>query len=175
MANRRIVYITSILILLLSGVLYGQNREDIHLHLECRYCGMDRGSFDFSRMLIGYDDGTTMAFCSIRCAAVDIANKLDSSPVKISVGDFISRELIDAERAHWVIGGSRPGVMSARGKWAFENNEDADQFVKQNGGLRTGFEEAMKAAYEDMYTDTKMVRDKRKTKRMQHKSHEHKH
>jgi hypothetical protein len=38
-------------------------------------------------------------------------------------------------------------------------------FVKENGGTVTTFDEAMKAAYEDMYQDTKMVREKRKMKR----------
>jgi copper chaperone NosL len=175
MKKLHVLYMATILVLLLSAVLYGQNREDIGLHRECRYCGMDRGSFDFSRMLIVYDDGTTAAFCSIRCAAVDIANKLDSTPAKISVGDFISRELIDAEKAHWVIGGSRPGVMSGRGKWAFATKEDAAEFVKQNGGSHADFETSMKAAYEDLYSDTRMIREKRKMRRMQHKSHEHMH
>jgi copper chaperone NosL len=172
---KRYLFCPAILVMLFSSFVYGQNREDIRIHKECRYCGMDRESFDFSRMLIEYDDGTTTAFCSIRCAAVDIANHLDKSPARIAVGDFNSKELIDAEKAFWVTGGSRPGVMSARGKWAFENMIDAEDFIRQNGGSHTDFEAAMKSAYEDMYSDTRMIRDRRKMKRMQHGSHEHKH
>lgn len=175
MVKRYISHMAVISLLLFSGIGYGQNREDIHLQKECRYCGMDRGSFDFSRMLIGYDDGTTTAICSIRCAAVDMANNIGRTPINISVGDFNSRELIDAEKAHWVIGGSRPGVMSHRGKWAFEKKEGAEEFVRQNGGTLVGFEEAIKAAYEDMYSDTKMIREKRKMKEMHKKPHEQKH
>ncbi|MFZ5996984.1 MAG: nitrous oxide reductase accessory protein NosL [Nitrospirota bacterium] len=161
------------LCVLAAGISFAQTREDIHQHRECKYCGMDRGSFDFTRMLIGYDDGTTAAVCSIHCAAVDLAGNIDKTPKEIRVGDFNSKQLIDAEKAFWVIGGKKPGVMSKQGKWAFERKHDAEGFIKTNGGKLSSFEEAMKTAYEDMYADTRMIRDKRKMKRMQHKSNEH--
>lgn len=152
-----------------------QVKEDIHLHKSCKYCGMDRGSYDFSRIVIDYDDGTSVAVCSIHCAAVDLSNHIDKSPKSIKVGDFMTKELIDAEKAFWVIGGSKPGVMSKRGKWAFAVKEDAESFMKSNGGVLADFETAMKASYEDMYTDTKMIRDKRKAKRSQMKMEKHNH
>jgi len=136
---------------------------------------MDRGGYDFSRMLIDYDDGTSVAVCSIHCAAVDLANNIDKSPKSIRVGDFMTKELIDAEKAVWIIGGSKPGVMSKRGKWAFAKKDDAESFMNSNGGVLADFEAVMKAAYEDMYGDTKMIRDKRKAKKMQHTIQEYKH
>lgn len=36
------------------------------------------------------------------------------------------------------------------------------KFVKENGGQIATFEQAMKASYEEMYQDTKMIREKRK-------------
>ncbi len=161
--------------LCLTGIAYAQPKEDIHLNKACKYCGMDRGSYDFSRMLIEYDDGSAMAVCSIHCAAVDLANNIDKSPKSIKAGDFNTKDLIDAEKAYWIIGGSKPGVMSKRGKWAFAKKDDAEGFMKTNGGILADFEAAMKAAYEDMYADTKMIRDKRKMKRSQMKIEEHKH
>jgi len=149
-----------------AGVSYAQAKKDIHLHKDCKYCGMDRGMFEFSRMLIEYDDGSSVAVCSIHCAAVDLANNIDKMPKTIMVGDFNAKDLIDAEKAFWVIGGEKPGVMSKRGKWAFAKKEDAEAFMKKNGGSAADFETAMKAAYEDMYGDTKMIRDKRKMNRM---------
>jgi len=59
--------------------------------------------------------------------------------------------------------------MSKRAKWAFEKKDQAEKFVKENGGQLATFDEAMKAAYEDMYSDTKMIREKRKMKKMEHK------
>jgi nitrous oxide reductase accessory protein NosL len=105
---------------------------------------------------------------------VDLANNIDKTPKSIKVGDFDSKELIDAEKAYWVLGGEKPGVMSKRGKWAFAKKEDAEAFMKKNGGSAADFEAAMKAAYEDMYGDTKMIRDKRKMNRMK-QSGEHGH
>jgi hypothetical protein len=116
-------------------------------------------------MLIEYDDGSVSAMCSVHCAAIDLANNIDKAPKSISVADFSGRQLIDAEKAFWVIGGKKPGVMTKIGKWAFEKKEDAENFVKTNQGKLASFDEAMKSAYEDMYADTKMIREKRKAKR----------
>ena len=66
-------------------------------------------------------------------------------------------------------GGSKPGVMTKRAKWAFEKKEAADQFMKDNGGTPVNFDLAIKASYEDMYADTKMIRERRKMRKMQHK------
>jgi nitrous oxide reductase accessory protein NosL len=143
-----------------------QTKEDISVHKACRYCGMDRGTYNFSRMLIEYDDGTNVGFCSIHCAAVDLATNIDKTPNAIKVGDFNGKHLIDAEKAFWVVGGSKPGVMSKRGKWAFEKKEDAENFMKTNQGKVVSFEEAMKTAYEDMHEDTKAIRERRKLRRM---------
>lgn len=140
--------------------------DDIVAHKTCKYCGMDRGVYDFSRMLIEYTDGTSVAFCSLHCASIDLANNIDKSPKTIKVADFKEKQLIDAEPAFWVVGGSKPGVMSKRGKWAFEKKEHAENFVKTNKGNLVFFEDAMKMAYEDMYDDTKAIRERRHMKRM---------
>lgn len=139
---------------------------DIASHKSCLHCGMDREKFAHSRMLIEYDDGSAVATCSLHCVAVDLANNIDKTPKAIKVADFSSKELIDAEKAVWVIGGSKQGVMSRNAKWAFAAKEKAEGFVKANGGKISGFEEAIKTAYEDMYNDTKMIRDRRKQMKM---------
>lgn len=140
--------------------------NDAKTYAECKYCGMNREKFAFSRVLIEYDDGTVMGLCSIHCAAVDLANNLDRTPKFIKVGDYNSRELIDAEKAFWVMGGAKQGVMTRQPKWAFAKEEDAEKFIKENGGSIVTFDQAMKAAYDDMYQDTKMLREKRKMMRM---------
>jgi len=176
MVKKSLIVLVVAVSLMLTGIAFSQNRDDVPLHKECKYCGMDRGMFDFTRMLIAYDDGTTVAACSIHCAAVDLANNIDKTPLSIQVGDFNSKDLIDAEKAFWVIGGEKPGVMSKRGKWAFAKKEDAEAFIKKNNGSLDDFETAMKAAYEDMYGDTKMIRDKRKMNRMKQSGQQgHKH
>jgi nitrous oxide reductase accessory protein NosL len=161
-----ILNLVAVVCLFFGGFAFADIKEDIALHKQCRHCGMDRGSFDFSRMLIEYDDGTVSAVCSLHCAAIDLANNIDKTPKAIKVADLTGRQLNDAEKAFWVIGGKKPGVMTRIGKWAFEKKDDAESFMKTNQGKLASFDEAMKLAYEDMYADTKMIREKRKAKRM---------
>ena len=146
--------------------------EDIKRHPSCPYCGMDREKFSHSRMLILYEDGSEVGTCSLHCVAVELALKIDQTPKALTVGDYNSKKLIDAEKAYWVMGGGRPGVMTKRAKWAFERKEDAERFIQENGGQLVTFEEALKASYEDMYNDTKMIRDRRKARRMQQHTHQ---
>jgi copper chaperone NosL len=150
-----------------GGMVYAQTQDDIQLHKSCDHCGMDRGVYNYSRMLIEYDDGNVTATCSIHCAAVNLSNNIDKIPTSIKVADFNTKQLINAETAFWVIGGNKPGVMSKQGKWAFEKKADAEAFVKANQGKLASYEEAMNATYDDMYSDTNMIREKRKMKRMQ--------
>jgi nitrous oxide reductase accessory protein NosL len=144
--------------------------NDIQKAAACPFCGMDRQKFAHSRVFIQYDDGSILGTCSIHCAAADMAVNLDKSPAAIWVGDYNNRKLIDAEKAFWVMGGKKMGVMTKRAKWAFGNGDAAEQFMLLEGGQAVTFDEAMRAAYEDMYEDTKMIRERRKAKRMQMKA-----
>jgi len=56
--------------------------------------------------------------------------------------------------------------MTRNAKWAFEQKVDAEQFIKQNGGVLSTFDDAIKLAYGEMYQDTKVIRDNRKKKKM---------
>jgi copper chaperone NosL len=157
--------IAAVAVFLLSAVWVFAH-EDIGKHAACHLCGMDRTKFAHSRVLIEYDDGTTAGTCSVHCTAIDLAVNIDKTPKAIKVGDYFTRDLIDAETAVWVIDGSKPGVMSKRAKWAFGKRDAAELFIKENSGTLATFDEVMKAAYEDMYADTKMIRDKRKMMKM---------
>jgi nitrous oxide reductase accessory protein NosL len=140
-------------------------QDDVKASPACRHCGMDREKFASSRMVLQYDDGSSVGTCSIHCAAVDLSVSLDKGPTAMKVADAGTKQLVDAEAATWVLGGTRQGVMTRRGKWAFADRAAAEAFARENGGTIATFEEAMKAAYEDMYLDTKMIREKRKMMR----------
>jgi copper chaperone NosL len=154
------------LYILAGSAVFGATLSDVSQSPACRHCGMDRATFSHSRMLIAYEDGTAVATCSIHCAAVELANAIDRIPEKLSVADYDSKDLIDAESAVWVMGGGKKGVMTGKAKWAFASREAADRFIKANGGAIAGFDEAIRASYEDMYQDTKMIREFRKMKRI---------
>ena len=139
--------------------------EDQVKHPACPYCGMDRTKFAHSRALITYNDGTVVGTCSLHCAAIDLSLKIDKTPVSIEVADYTTKKLIDAENAVWVIGGSKMGVMTRRAKWAFGDKTGADAFMAANGGSEGEFKVAVRAAFEDMYADLEMIRQKRKKMR----------
>ncbi len=152
-----------LLVLALPSLAFAD--EDQVKHKSCTYCGMDRVKWDFSRVFIEYDDGGTDGTCSLHCAAVSLALNLDKAPAAIWVADYGTKQLIRAETAFWVVGGSKPGVMSKRAKWAFADQAAAQAFIAENGGAEAAFEQAVKVAYEDMYEDTRMIRDRRAARR----------
>lgn len=152
-----------------------EGAEDVQKHPNCKYCGMDRNKFNYSRMLTTYGDGSQFGSCSLHCTAIDLAVSMDKSPTSLQVADYNTKKLIDAEKANWVIGGKKPGVMTKVAKWAFEKPEDAMAFIKENEGKAAAFDDAMRATFEDMYSDVKMIRAKReKMKEMKTKGPEEK-
>jgi copper chaperone NosL len=156
----------AVICLVFAGTALTENTEDIQTHKNCVLCGMDREKFDTSRMLLEYNDGSVTAVCSIHCAAIDMANNLDKTPKSIKVADFNGKHLINAEKAFWVVGGNKPGVMSKQGKWAFEKKDDAEKFLMTNQGKLVSYEEALNETYKNMSEDTQMIRNKRAMKRM---------
>jgi len=153
------------LVLTLAGFVLAQ--EDVKTAPSCKYCGMDRTKFAHSRMVVTYDDGAKVGVCSLHCLAIDLSMNIDKTPMVIEVGDYFNKRLIDAEKAYWVIGGNKPGVMTKQAAWAFGNRVYAEKYIREYKGILATFDEAMKAAYENMYADTKMIREKRKAQKMQ--------
>jgi len=161
MSRKILCGVLTTLFLLTAIAVYAETMQDIQVHKNCKYCGMDREKFAHSRMLIEYSDGSSVGTCSIHCTAIDLAQAFNKQPEAIMVADYKTKNLIDAEKAYWVIGGKKPGVMTKTAKWSFADKKDALVFIKENGGKLANFEEAMQATYEDMYNDTRMIREKR--------------
>ncbi len=113
--KRNILFLSLLTVcLLVSGIAFAY--EDITKHSSCPHCGMDRAKFAHSRMYIEYDDGSPVGTCSLHCAALDLAINIGKSQKTIQVGDYNTKDLIDAEKAYWVLGGSKMGVMTIRAK-----------------------------------------------------------
>jgi copper chaperone NosL len=161
MKKRTVLSLVATICLVWGGMASGQGKDDFTLHKDCSRCGMSRVTFDFSRMLIQYSDGATVGICSLRCAVDDLADNPGKTAKSIRVADFSGRHLIEAEKAFWVVGGNRPGVMTGRGKWAFEKKDDAEAFVKVNEGKIFSFQETMMAAREESGDAARMNREKR--------------
>jgi nitrous oxide reductase accessory protein NosL len=121
---------------------------DLAQHRDCAHCGMDRKAYGYSRMLVEYKNGTQIGTCSIHCVVTELNNK-SGEVASIKVADRTTRALIDAEKAVWVIGGSKRGVMTQNPKWAFATQEAARTFVDAYGGKISKWEATLQAARED--------------------------
>lgn len=154
--NVKKIFLAKIFLMFLL-ITTGTGIADNH---SCVYCGMHTAKFGHSRVVIEYEDGTKSQVCSVHCAAIDMALHIDKLINHISVGDYHTKKQIDAYRAYWVIGGDVVGVMTARAKWAFASKTAADNFMKAHGGSPAVFEETIKAAFEDMYEDTLLIKRK---------------
>lgn len=130
--------------LLMPGIAFAADKVEPPKH--CKQCGMDRIAFSYSRMLVLYADGTTAGICSLNCAAVEMKENKGKKVKSLTVADYVSKKLVDAKTAIWVIGGSKQGVMTEVPKWAFAKKDDAQKFVKENGGRITNFDEALNLA-----------------------------
>ncbi len=159
---RPYVILAGLLVCILIATVGADMDEDIRLHKNCKVCGMSRETFAQSRMLIEYDPEHMVGTCSIRCAALDLSLNMGRVPKSIQVSDFSDRHLIDAEKASWVIGGRKEGVMATRGKWAFRDKTAANTFMATNKGTAGTFQDALKAAYNDLYADLKLFWDSMK-------------
>jgi nitrous oxide reductase accessory protein NosL len=131
-------------------VAQGFAQDDIKDHPSCRRCGMDRKQFSTSRMLLEYGDGEKIGTCSLRCLAVELNENAGRKTRSLKVADYDSRDLLEAEKATWVIGGNVRGVMTKRAKWAFREEETARRFIRSSGGDIATFLQALQAANEDL-------------------------
>jgi copper chaperone NosL len=124
----------------------GQKKGSVEAPADCKLCGMSRTSFNYSRAIVTFEDGSSTGTCSINCIHDDVTRNPAKKIKNIQVADYGTKKLIDAKTAVWVVGGSKRGVMSQVAKWAFLKKKDAEKFVKEFGGNITGFDDAWKAS-----------------------------
>ncbi len=134
------------LLTLSAAAIAAEKSEGIR---SCKQCGMDRVTFAHSRMLIVYVDNSSTGTCSLNCAVNELKENRSKKVKALMVADYGTKELTDAGSATWVLGGKKPGVMTSLAKWAFARNEDAQRFVKENGGKATTFGEALDLALKE--------------------------
>ena len=97
-----------------------------------------------------YETGAMVGTCSLHCAVVELDANLGRTVKSLLVADRDSRALIDVERAIWVMGGGKRGVMTQLPTWAFQSKAGAEAFMKANGGKIVTWAEALAAAREEL-------------------------
>ena len=162
----KVLFFLSVIVFACARDSFPAQEEDLLRFPQCRHCRMHRSHYAQSRMLIEYSDGAESGLCSIHCLAVDLVLNTDKTPKQMMAADYVTRRLIDAESAFWVLGGAKRGVMTQRAKWAFDSVKNAESFIGTHGGAKVSFEQALAAAFHDMYADSKIIRSKRKLKMM---------
>lgn len=112
----------------------------------CVRCGMNLVKFYKTSHAASQND-KRYQYCSIHCLAehLDEGNELKNP----TVVDVTSLKMIPLLNAHYVVGSSVRGTMSAVSKYAFENIEDAQAFQKKYGGKILDFHGALEVARED--------------------------
>jgi len=149
---RQNILFISLLAMIFCGVVgaVAQGRDDIDSHRKCAHCGMDRKAYGYSRMLVEYVDGGQVGLCSLHCAVTELDANKGRAVKALLVADRDSRTLLAVKKAVWVIGGKKRGVMTQQPKWAFATAAAARAFVKANGGTVVSWDEALKAAREEV-------------------------
>lgn len=146
--------LTAFIALAVTTVILGAASagEDIAKFPSCELCGMDRNQYGYSRAVVECADGANVGTCSINCAEKAAAQKGNLKGIKVA--DYNTRELLDADKAFWVMGGNKKGVMTMRPKWAFGAQEGAKAFMAENGGSLATYEEVKQAVREEIQART---------------------
>jgi nitrous oxide reductase accessory protein NosL len=98
--------------------------------------------YEHTKHVVVLHNGKTEYFCSIACASRYIevnGREID----KIKVADFITKQLVDADHAFYLVDSNIPGVMSYISRIAFSTSKSAEEFREIHGGKIMTFEEAL--------------------------------
>lgn len=110
-------------------------------------CGMNLTKF-YKTNHVALVDGKLRQYCSIHCLAEDLKIK-NLLLTQIKVVDVNSLKFIDANEAIYVVGSKKGGTMSKISKYAFADKNEAEVFVKENGGELMRFDKALEVALKD--------------------------
>ena len=118
----------------------------------CPKCGMTLSMF-YRTNHAATVDGKVQQFCSIYCMVE--AMHAGAKVTDIRVVDNTSLKFIDATRASYVVGSSKPATMAANiSKYAFADKSKAEEFAKKFGGKVMSYADTLARAKADYEKDT---------------------
>ena len=116
----------------------------------CAVCGMNLVKFYKTNHVY---NGKQVA--SLHCLYELTEGKI---PSEAQVVDTKNLNLIDVNKAFYVVGSSVKGTMTRNSKYAFSTEADAKEFQAANGGEIMNFAKAYEIAGQDFAGDNKMIK-----------------
>ncbi|PLY08154.1 MAG: hypothetical protein C0625_02925 [Arcobacter sp.] len=130
----------------------------------CPVCGMTLPMF-YKTSHAAKHVGEDKQYCSIHCLVED--KEVNGSELTdIKVVDNKSLKLVDAKKAFYVVGSSKPGTMTMVSKYAFEKESDAKAFASENGGELKNFDEVYAMVSKGMEKEKAMIAKRQKKMQM---------
>ncbi len=133
------IFVVSVISWLLFNVIAVTAEPD---RKECAVCGMWIDQYQRTRHVIALRSGETVYFCSAACAARYVKDNRQKVET-IRTADFITEQLVEAEKAFYLQGSDVPGVMSYVSTIAFATRKDAEEFQRMHGGRIIAFTQAL--------------------------------
>ena len=113
-------------------------------------------------LYIVFNDESSIGARSVHCLALYLALSIDKPIQSIAVGDYHTKYIINADEAYWVISEKKRAPDNFRPMQAFGRKLDAEIFIKNKGGKLATFDEALKAAFDDINVNLQEALTKRK-------------
>ena len=125
----------------------------------CPLCSMNLKMFWKTSHWLTFSDGTRTGYCSIHCAS-KVYQKKATDIDRWEVADYSTKKLINANKAHFLIGSDLPGTMTPVSKLAFASLDVAKRYQKEHGGSIGTLDDALKQAIEGRGEDMAMIKKK---------------
>ena len=114
---------------------------------KCPICGMTLRKFYKTNHIIKLKNKEYIQYDSLRCLVIGMKNKKID---KIYLIDAKTNDIIDTNKAYYVINSKIKGTMSKVSKFGFKNKKDALNFIKKNAGYLANFKEAKNIALKEI-------------------------
>ena len=145
-------------VFLLSGLLlvFSVRAEEQRY---CPLCSMNLKMYWKTHHRLTFSDGTRTGYCSIHCAS-EVYEQRATEIDRWEVTDYDTQKLVDARKAHFLIGSDLPGTMTPVSKLAFASLDTAKKYQKKHGGTLGSFDDALKHALEGRGEDMALIKER---------------
>jgi len=153
---RRIGLITGFILFSAILLVYSVRAEE---QTYCPLCSMNLKMCWKTNHWLTFSDGTRTGYCSIHCAS-EVFQQRATEIDRWEVTDYDTERLVDARKAHFLIGSNLPGTMTPVSKLAFAAMDTAKTYQEKHGGTVGSLDDALQRALEGRGEDMAMIKEK---------------